>query len=231
MPTPIIMVLAITKNIIPSNTARHRGARVLTAVVGIGLCVFAVFYGCRILAFTTARDHLAAGDRRAGAVRAWYTVPGLAGFAGEAILASRADATDMDAARQRGDDLAALLVAWPLSSSNWLSLAGVRMVTAQPYEKVLDALAMSSVTGPNEGGLMFQRGIFGLLQWEVLPGDFRNRTIVDLAGMIVTTPIEDVDMNRAKHILAAKAADTRREVAALLRIQGVPGSELARMGL
>jgi hypothetical protein len=78
---------------------------------------------------------------------------------------------------------------------------------------------------------MFQRGIFGLLQWEVLPGDFRNRTIADLAGMIVTTPIEDVDMNRAKHILAAKAADTRREVAALLRTQGVPGSELARMGL
>jgi hypothetical protein len=205
--------------------------RLLTAVAVIGLCAFAVLYGYRILVFTAARAHLAPDDRQAGAVRAWSTVPGLAGFAGQATLTLMRDEADMETARQRRDDLAALLSVWPLSSSDWLSLAGVRLVTIEPYEQVLAALAMSSVTGPNEGGLMFQRGIFGVLQWEVLPTDFRKRAIADLAGMIAATPIEDTDMDRIKNILLAKSADTRREVTGLLRAQGVPGSELARMGL
>lgn len=78
---------------------------------------------------------------------------------------------------------------------------------------------------------MLQRGIFGLLQWEVLPPETRERTIADLAGALLGTTVRDVEVNPAKNVLAGKSADVRREIADRLSAEGVAPSELARMGL
>ena len=208
---------------------RRHVTRAVTTVLVAGFCGSAVFHGWSIAAFAIVRAHGAAPDHTA--VRSWVAVPGLAGLAREASLTPVADPTDLDRGRRRGDDLAAILSLWPLSSMNWLSLDGVRLATGEPYEGVLAALAMSSVTGPNEGAIMLQRGIFGLLQWEVLPADARQRIVADLAGAVLGMPIHDVEINRAKIVLSGKSADTRREIAGLLRAQGISPTELARMGL
>src|SRR5262249_52992175 len=119
----------------------------------------------------------------------------------------------------------------PLSSANWLALAGMKLVTGQPHPQVLGALAMSALTGPNEGAVMLQRGVFGLLQWERLPEDVRRRTAMDLAGAVLGTHVEDADLLPAKNILREKPPQTRQEVGELLRADGVPASELGRIGL
>jgi len=78
---------------------------------------------------------------------------------------------------------------------------------------------------------MLQRGIFGLLQWEVLPAEPRQRTIEDLAGALLETAIQDGEINPAKNVLAEKSEEVRREIADRLSAAGVAAAELARMGL
>ena len=183
------------------------------------------------MSFSSARTRVVEPEHRADALRHWTSVPGLAGDALEASLAGVADPTDIDAARKRGEALNAVLSVRPLSSTNWLSLAGARFIAGEEYEDVLRALAMSSVTGANEGSVMLQRGIFGLVQWEALPADVRRRVITDLAGAVLETTVRDGEIAPAKNVLSLKTADTRQEIANLLRAAGVSATELARMGL
>jgi hypothetical protein len=208
-----------------------RSARLATAFSVIALSAFAVSHGSGIVRFSLARDGAATPESRAEAVRRWSTAPGLAGEALGASLASVADPRDSEAVRRREETLSALLSVHPLSSTAWLSLAGTRLVVREAYQKVLSALAMSSLTGANEGSLMLRRGIFGLVQWEILPPDARHRVIADLAGAILEMSVQDIEIVPAKNVLSAKAEGTRREIADLLRAQGAPDKELARMGL
>jgi hypothetical protein len=205
--------------------------RWLTALGILGLCGFALSRGWEITRFAEARSRLGAHQKQNDAVKRWAAVPGLAEAALAASLARVADTGDIDDARRRAAGLTAILSVHPLSSADWLSLSGMRLVTGQPYEQVLGTLAMSSVTGRNEGSVMLQRGIFGLLQWEVLPPETRERTIADLAGALLGTTVRDVEVNPAKNVLAGKSADVRREIADRLSAEGVAPSELARMGL
>jgi hypothetical protein len=186
--------------------------------------------GWDIAAFGYARIEAAGPDQRAALAR-WKNAAGLGEAALEVSLPSMSDATDIENARRRADGLAAIAAVHPLSSANWLALAGMRLVTGEPYQDVLDALAMSSVTGPNEGAVMLQRGIFGLLQWERLPEDVRRRTATDLAGAILGTNVQDAELLPAKNILREKPPETRQAVGYLLRADGVPASELGRIGL
>jgi len=203
----------------------------LTALAVLGLCGFALSRGWEITRFAEARSHFGAHEKQTDAVKRWTTVPGLAGAALVASLMRVADAGDIDDTRRRAEGLAAILSVHPLSSTDWLSLSGIWLVTGQPYERVLGALAMSSVTGPNEGSVMLQRAIFGLLQWEVLPAESRQRTIGDLAKALLETAVQDTEINPARNVLAGKSEEVRREIADRLSAAGVVATELARMGL
>jgi hypothetical protein len=203
--------------------------RLLTALCVVALCAVAVSGGWKIVRFANARA--AAPEHRADAVRPWTTVPGVASEALAASLSNMTDAADAAAARNRGDVLGAILEVRPLSSRTWLSLAGMRLVSGDAYEHTLAALAMSSLTGPNEGLVMLERGIFGLLQWELLPKEFRTRTITDLAGAISGSTVQDSAIAPAKGVLAVKPGDVRLEIAGLLRAQGLATNDLARLGL
>jgi hypothetical protein len=164
-------------------------------------------------------------------MRAWIDVPGVAALARQATLTGGLDPRDSEGVRKREQALAAVLATRPLSSADWLSLAGARLVAHEPYDKVLAALAMSSVTGPNEGNVMFQRGTFGLVQWEILPPDVRRRVIADLAAPTLTGIVLDEEAKVARDVLGVKDVGVRDEIAGLLRAEGVLAKDLARIGL
>jgi hypothetical protein len=210
---------------------RRRAIRTLTALTAISMCAYAMWSGWSIVSFVGARAGLMSHDSLARAVRPWTGSTGLAGAALEAALTDAVAPADVAAVHQRADDLSAILSVRPLSSTTWLSLAGMRLVGGEPFANVLGALEMSSLTGANEGPLMLQRGIFGLLQWENLPSEVRSRIVGDLAGAIRETTVRDGEIDPARKLLATKAAQTQREIAGLLRAAGVPPNELARMGL
>ena len=48
-------------------------------------------------------------------------------------------------------------------------------------EQVLGSLELSMLTGPNEGYVMAERGIFGVSLWESLSPDLKRRVAIDLA--------------------------------------------------
>ncbi|HZT88962.1 MAG TPA: hypothetical protein VFA12_13400 [Stellaceae bacterium] len=119
------------------------------------------------------------------------------------------------------------LIARPLSASDWLSLAAARLDEDKPYGTVLAALHMSFVTGPNEGSVMWQRGVFGLMQWEFLSEEDRTAIARDVAGAIA----DDADLAEARVVIAAKPLAVRRDIAALLRRQGATLAKFTRLGL
>ena len=214
-----------------NSAVRLRGARVPTALAVLGLCGLALVGGLNTVAFCIAGAASARYGDRAAAVRPWAAVPGLAGAALQASLTSLADTTDVDGARTRAELLSALLAVKPSSSMNWLALAGMWLAAGQPTEKVLAALAMSSLTGANQGDVMSQRGILGLLKWEILPPDVRRRAVADIAGAILGNTITNRERSVVERIMEIKSPDTRQEIVALFRAEGLAARDLARIGL
>jgi hypothetical protein len=208
-----------------------RSFRTSTALVVIGLCALAMSRGWSMIHFSQARASLAPGERAADRLNAFAGVPGLAIAVLEASATPVAGPSDQAGAKKRIDELTTVLSLRPMSSMNWLSLAGMRLVTGQPPEQVLSALAMSSLTGPNEDAIMYQRGVFELLQWEALPIDFRRRAIRDLSGAMLSGNWGDSHRRAVVGALAGKSDETYRDVGDFLRGAGVADSELALMQL
>jgi hypothetical protein len=208
-----------------------RAVRILTALAVVGLSGWTVSCGWAIVRFSRARASVASHEDRAHAVQPWIAVTGIAGAALEASLTDAADPTDIDRIRKRSEEFAAILSVRPISSMNWLSFASMRLVAGQPFDQVLDALALSSLTGANEGRVMSQRGIFGLWQWENLPSHVRKQMVAGLAGAMLERAVSDQERSSADRILATKSADTRREIAGLLRAEGLSAADLGRIGL
>jgi len=204
--------------------------RLLVACCVVGLCAFAVTRGWSIVRFAQAEAGITAHEVGVDAIRPWIGTPGLTGIALHASLTKMTN-SGIEDTRRRAADLTAFLAMRPLSATEWLSFAGMRLVTGQPYAGVLAALTMSSVTGPNEGPVMVQRAIFGLLQWEALPSEARQRTIGDLAEAIRGNVAGDGAMAVAKNLLRAKSPEVRSEIVGLLRVDRIPTTELVRMGL
>jgi hypothetical protein len=93
--------------------------------------------------------------------------------------------------------------------------------------KALDALTLSTLTGPNEGYLITQRGIFGVSYWEILPNESRNRAAADLAAR----RLSGRNGERVRTILAGKTPDVRRDIRAALQARGFPAGDFPRIGL
>jgi len=208
-----------------------RDIRTLTALVTIGLSAWTISYGWSIVRFSYASATAASPEARPAAVRPWTGTRGIAGAALEASLTDAGPATDLGTLGVRGDQLAALLSRRPMLSMSWLSLASIRFLSGQSLDKVLTALTLSSVTGANEGQAMARRGVFGLWQWENMPSHVRRQTAVDLAVSMRERAVSSGEQMTVYEILAAKPADTRREIADLLRANGLSAQDLRRIGL
>jgi hypothetical protein len=207
------------------------GLRWLSSFAIIALCGFVAIRGWSLAQFAEQRARILSNPNAVGGVGQWMGIPGLAGAVLETALKQNPAASGIDDAQKRAETLARLLALRPMSSKDWLQLAVMRLVAGEPQKQVLAALLMSWVTGPNEGGLMWQRGVLGLSLWQALSPDARQRTIDDLVGVMRVTPVGDGEMSAAKDVLDMKPAEARSEIAELLRAQRVTEADLGRMGL
>lgn len=209
--------------------------RLITVFLIVTLCGYAAARGWEVAEFATAQMPLrrdndsekASADR----FREWIDAAGVAGAAREALLVQETLDASPVYGHRRADELISLLEARPLASVDWLSLAGARVVSGAAEEQVLSALTMSRISGPNEGAVMLQRGIFGLLRWETFPEDVRAQLAHDLAGALLEGSIGGDAISVIRGVLAAKPGDVRSQIGVLLETEQVPERRLAQIGL
>lgn len=206
------------------SASGHAGWRTrLTALVVAASCGAAAFAGGD-LALSAA--HAPGGDR----ARRWLGIPGLGHSALDLPLAQVA-AIDPGTGARQVREVTALIAARPLSTPAWLSLAVFRLVARENPARVLAALHLSWLTGPNEGSVRWQRGIFGLALWDFLPEDAREWTARDLAGALRDSLVADRQAAAARPVFGGKSAEARMQIRALLEKHGARPADLARIGL
>src|SRR5262249_9437324 len=154
--------------------------RLFTAIVLLGICGFSVAQGWTIIRFSAETMNGDSPEKRTEIAQTWGTTPGLASRALRAGLADKIDIADRKAANEQREALAAILSIKPLSSRDWLALSGAQLVTDQPMDDVLESLKLSTLTGPNEGYVMVERGIYGVSLWLSLSPDLKSRVANDL---------------------------------------------------
>jgi hypothetical protein len=187
----------------------------------IAICGLLVFQGLGILHFSIALADAASEKERAEIINAWADVAGVASTAWRAEL-SETKAYDRTAAINRRKALSTLLSIRPMSSHDWLSLAGVQLATDEPMERVLDSLRLSMLTGANEGHVMGERGVIGASLWDRLPPDLKRWVAMDLAaGHIVAR-------ERLQATLAAEPERVRDELRAAMLTTGISPEEVRR---
>jgi hypothetical protein len=198
--------------------------RLWTAIALIGACGFSVTRGSAIVHFSLAMANVDSSEKRDEIINTWSFVPEVASAALHAGLTKEIDISDQKAANSRREVLSSILSIEPLSSLDWLSLSGVQLVTDQPMGQVLGSLELSMLTGPNEGYVMADRGIFGVSLWESLPPELKRRVAVDLAVGEVTV----VWNGKFKAVLSAKSEPVRNELRAALLATGLLRQEVER---
>src|SRR5262249_46316254 len=137
--------------------------------------------------------------------------------------------SDEMAAIRRRAVLSAILSIKPLSSRDWLALSTMQLVTDQPIEEVLGSLNLSMLTGPNEGYVMGERGIFAVSLWEDLSPDLKSRTAIDLAPMNFVVPrtvAEGAESLKFRAVLSTKSERVRNELRATLLAAGLSPKQI-----
>lgn len=199
---------------------RPRIIWLLTALVIAGTCGWPVWQGFELTRYSMI------GEEPEGAIP-WTNVAGLGFYARQYALTSTNDSSDDKTIRKRRNELVDILAIRPLSSYYWLQLAESHVDASDGPAEALAALELSVLTGPNEGYMMTQRGLFGIWQWEVLPAEVKKRAIADLLAKRLS------DQNAAwmKTTLSEKSEQVRQEIRLAVQTQGFSKSDFARVGL
>jgi hypothetical protein len=195
--------------------------RLCTAIALLGICGFSVARGWAIVQFSFAIAN-APPVKRDEIINKWSSVPEVASVALQAELRKKIDISEQKAANNRREALSSILSIGPLSSFEWLSLSGLQLVTDQPMEQVFESLELSMMTGPNEGYIMAERGIFGVSLWDRLSANLKRRVATDLAFGEIT------DSERLRAVLSAQPARVRNEVQAAMLGAGLSPTEVER---
>jgi hypothetical protein len=194
--------------------------RLWTTIVVMGICGFSVARGFGIVHFSLAMASIGSSEKRAEIVNSWSSAPDVASKALQAELTDQINPSDQKAADRRRQTLSALASIKPMSSSNWLSLSGLQLVTDQPMEQVFASLELSMLTGPNEGYVMADRGLYGVSLWERLPPDLQRRVALDLTAAGTTGG------GRIRAALASQPNQALNEVRAALIATGLSPQEV-----
>jgi hypothetical protein len=200
----------------------YAGIRLLTAIVVIGICGLAVARGLSIVHFSLAMANIDSPEKRAEIANTWGTVPEVASRALQADLTYQIDPSDQKAADRRRQVLAAIASIKPMSSSNWLSLSGLQLITDQPMEQVFDSLELSMLTGPNEGYLMEERAIYGVSLWQRSSPDLKRRVAADLTVSRVSTD------DRLRTYVSGQPQQVRNELREALIATGLSPKEIEK---
>ena len=155
--------------------------RLLTAIALIVMSGIAVTQGWGIVRFFLASTNIVSAEKRARIGDASRATSGVTSTALKDELADETNRSDMIAPYHRRELLSAILSIEPLSSMDWLSLSKAELMTQQPREDVFGSLELSMLTGPNEGYVMAERGIYGVSLWQRLSPGLKRRVAADLA--------------------------------------------------
>ena len=196
--------------------------RLWTAVVMIGICGFSIARGLGIVHFSLATAAVDSPEKRAEIIDTWSAAPDVASNALRADLRDQIDPSDQKAANRRRQTFSALVSIKPMSSYNWLSLSGLQLITDQPMEQVFDSLELSMLTGPNEGYLMAERGIYGVSLWERLSPDLKRRVAADL------TVDEYPDIQKIRAFVSTQPEEVRNELSEALIATGLSPKEIEK---
>ena len=89
-------------------------------------------------------------------------------------------------------------------------------------EQVFGSLELSMLTGPNEGYVMAERGIFGVSLWESLSPYLKRRVANDLAAGEIT------GNEKFRAVLSAQPERVRNELRAAVLATGLSPKEVER---
>jgi hypothetical protein len=201
-------------------------ARVLTAALVVAASAWTIARGVQAVAYEVVAERPIARNDIAKTFGPWVNAPGVAALARENLMRVPPDFAEAEQIRDRREALADYLAVVPLSSQRWLELAVMRNASGWPAEKVIEALAMSSLTGPNEAAVILKRAAFALSIWEKLDVDTRARAANDLA--VVLPPLDPGGIRLA---LAIKTDQVRDDVRDTLVAHGVSAQVIQYVGL
>jgi hypothetical protein len=192
--------------------------RFWTAIAFIGSCGFSMTRGWDIVHFSLATAKVDVFENLEEVFNPWSAVPGVASAALQAELREEINISDPKAANGRRETFSSILSIKPSSSLDWLSLSGLRWATHQPIEQVLGSLKLSMLTGPNEGYVMAERGIFGVSLWDSLSPDLKRGVVSDLAG---------AEMNQKfRTVLSKQPVSVKNELRDALLATGLSPKEI-----
>ena len=196
---------------------RVRELRFLTAILVIGLSGYTARRAMSMLEFGAAESSLGANAVEAS-LRP-YATNNLVGYmARRDLLATTFPANP----RRQAAEIAELLRLTPLSGEAWLKLALTRRAMGAHVAEIASALALSHLTGPNEGLLMARRAVFGLALWSSFPPDLRRVLVGDLIGG--WAQIQAPQRGALLAMLEAAGPESRQEIYAALFLAGAPAA-------
>jgi len=196
--------------------------RFWTAIAMIGICTLSIGRGVSIVHFSLAMTNIGSSESRAETIHTWAAIPGIASAALQSELSEKINPSDLKAANSRREALSAMLSIKPLSSMDWLLLSGMQLITDQPMDQVFGSLMLSMMTGPNEGYVMWERGMFGVSLWEDLSPDLKRRAAMDL------TAGEIPDNGKFGAVLSTKSKGVQNELRTAILATGLSAKELER---
>jgi hypothetical protein len=198
--------------------------RLLTAIALIVISGVSIAQGWGIVRFFLASTNIISSEKRAAIADAWRATSGITSTALQDELADETNRSDMIAPYHRRELLSAILSIKPLSSIDWLALAKMELMTHQPMEQVLEGLKLSMLTGPNEGYIMGERGIFAVSLWENLSPDLKSRTAMDLA--FARTSMDSEVTEKLRAVVSTKPDRVRDELREALLATGLSLKEI-----
>jgi hypothetical protein len=196
--------------------------RLWTAIMLIGICGFSIVRGWGIVHFSLAMANVESSEKRAEIVNSWASAPNVASTALRAELTEKINVSEPKAANRRREALSSILSIEPLTSVEWLSLSGMQLITDQPMEQVFGSFQLSMLTGPNEGYIITDRGIFGASLWERLSPDLKRRVAIDLAAGEIR------GNQKFRSVLSAQPEPVRNELRAAMLATGLAPREVER---
>lgn len=200
---------------------RERHLRYLATLLIVGLALYTVSSASTILSFALA-------DLSVNAANASQTY---APFVDQPTVAYLARARSIQLAAssdpaQRVDDIKDLLAQTPADSHMWLELAKAQAAQQFPPERLVKPLAMSSLTGPNEGRVMAERAIFMTPLWNNLPADSQRGISSDLLGGWGSMSMPQ--KLYIGNVVRAAPEEEKHQIAAGLLLAGKDGTALAK---
>lgn len=203
-----------------------REVRFLTIVAVTIVSLWTLWHGALAAGYELVAARAVAREDVAKTLGPWQHERGVASLAIESMMRVAPDPADAKQIADRRAVLVDFLGVVPLSSQRWLDLAVMRNASGLPGEKVAEALAMSSLTGPNEASIILKRSAFALSIWEKLDTEAHDRALNDLA--VITPPLEVTGIRLA---LSIKTAKIRADMRDALAARGVPPQSIRYIGL